>query len=179
MPAPMRMFFALWPDPAARTTIAARVREVAELAAGRATREETLHLTLAFVGEVSLDRVAALEAIGEDAARAAAPFTLTLDVEGGFRGARVAWLGAEPAPTHLAALATRLAAGLAAHRFRVDCRPFAAHMTLARNCRSVPSRTSVAPVTWRVDRLTLVASELGRGGSSYSTQAEWPLTGNA
>jgi RNA 2',3'-cyclic 3'-phosphodiesterase len=177
MPAPLRLFFALWPDTAARAAIAARVDDIAQRAGGRATRAETLHLTLAFVGDVSPGRVSALEAIGEGASRAAAPFTLTLDVLGSFRDARIAWLGADPVPSALQALAARLNTGLAAGGFRVDRRPFAAHMTLARNCRVMPPHAGVAPVVWRVDRLSLVASELGGSGARYRTQAEWPLAG--
>jgi len=176
---PLRLFFALWPDAAARAAIAAFAHEVAQRAGGRDPREENLHVTLAFVGDVSPDRIAALAAIGTDGALAAPPFMLSLDVLGGFRDARIAWLGAEPVPTPLVALVTRLGTGLAAEGFRVDRRPFAAHVTLARSCRSVPRRASVAPITWHVDRLTLVASELGSGGARYRVQAEWPLTGTA
>jgi len=179
MPASLRLFFALWPDAAARDAMAALARDVAQRTSGRATRVDTIHLTLAFVGDVSSDRVPALAEIGDTAARAAPPFALTVDVIGGFREARVAWLGTEPVPTLLAALASRLNASLAAAGFRVDRRPFAAHVTLARHCRLVPPRGIVAPVAWHVDRLSLVASELGSGGSRYRTQAEWPLAGTA
>jgi RNA 2',3'-cyclic 3'-phosphodiesterase len=175
MSTPLRLFFALWPDAAACAAVVALVRDVAQHTGGRATREQTLHLTLAFIGDVSPERVPLLEALGQSAADAAAPFTLTLGIVGGFRDARVAWLGVEPVPTPLAALAARLGTGLAAEGFRVDHRPFAAHVTLVRRCRTLPSRASVAPIAWRVDRLTLVASELASGGSRYRTLAEWSL----
>jgi 2'-5' RNA ligase len=175
MGASLRLFFALWPDDAARSAIAALAREVAQRAEGRPTRHETIHLTLAFLGDVEPDRVPALAAIGEAVASAAPPFALKLDLIGGFRDARVAWLGAEPVPAPLATLAARLSASLAAEGFRVDHRPFAAHVTLARKCRSVPRRESVASAGWVVDQLSLVASELASGGSRYRTHAEWPL----
>jgi len=171
----LRLFFALWPDPAARVAIAALAREVAERTGGRATRERTIHLTLAFLGDVNPDRVPALAGIGDAAARAAPPFALKLDLVGGFREARIAWLGAEPVPAPLAAVAAVLNKCLAAEDFRVDRRPFAAHVTLARKCRSMPPRANVEPVDWPVDRLSLVASELASGGSRYRIHAEWPL----
>ena len=71
---PLRLFFALWPDAAARAAIAAFAHEVAQRAGGRDPREENLHVTLAFVGDVSPDRIAALAAIGTDGALAAPPF---------------------------------------------------------------------------------------------------------
>jgi len=171
----LRLFFALWPDDTARRAISALAREVARRAEGRATRTETIHLTLAFLGDVETDRVLALAAIGEAAANAAPPFELRLDLVGGFREARIAWLGTEPVPGPLAALSGVLNKCLAAEEFRVDRRPFAAHVTLARKCRSVPRRESVEPVDWTVDRLTLIASELAADGSRYRTHAEWPL----
>jgi len=171
----LRLFFALWPDDAARRAISALAREVAQRAEGRATRGETIHLTLAFLGDVDANRLPALAALGAAVAGAAPPFALKLDLVGGYGDARVAWLGAEPVPAPLAALAARLNAALAAGGFRVDHRPFAAHVTLARKCRSLPPRDRVATVGWAVDRLTLVASELTTGGSRYRTHADWPL----
>jgi 2'-5' RNA ligase len=175
----LRLFFALWPDDAARRAMAGLAREVAERAEGRSTREETIHLTMAFLGDIDTGRLPVLAAIGEGVARVASRFELTLDLVGGFRDARVAWLGAEPVPAPLAALADGLNEHLAAQGFRVDRRPFAAHVTLARKCRSMLRRERVAPVVWNVDRLSLVASEFAGGGSCYRTHAEWPLASMA
>ena len=171
----LRLFFALWPDDAARGAIAALAREVARRTEGRATRDETIHLTLAFLGDVDANRLPVLSAIADAVARITPPFALKLALVGGFRDARVAWLGAEPVPAPLAALAAVLNRRLAAEAFRVERRPFAAHVTLARKCRSVPHRENVTPVAWAVDRLSLVASELASGGSRYRTHSEWPL----
>ena len=175
----LRLFFALWPDDTARRAISALAHDVAERAAGRATREETIHLTLAFLGDVEPGRIPGLAAIGETVARIAPQFELRLDLVGGFRDARVAWLGAEPVPASLAAIADRLKTDLAAEGFRIDRRPFTAHVTLARKCRSVPGRENVAAISWAVDRLSLVASELASDGSRYRTRAEWPLGATA
>ena len=175
MPAAVRLFYALWPDAAARDAIAVLARDVERRCGGRAPRPENAHLTLAFVGEVAPDRVEALAAIGAAAADAGAPFALKLDRLGGFRDAGIAWLGAERAPAALGALVRRLGDELAANQFRVERRPFAAHVTLARKCRAPPSRERVAAVTWRVDALTLVASQPAAGGSRYHTLAEWTL----
>lgn len=174
-PARLRVFFALWPDADARDAMAALARDLARRCGGRATRPESIHLTLAFVGDVAAERTDALRAIGAAAARAATPFDLALDRLGSFREARVAWLGVEAVPEPLAALARGLNGGLAGQGFRVDRRPFAAHVTLARSIRSQLPAETVAPVAWNVERLALVASELAAGGSRYRDVAEWPL----
>ncbi len=175
MPATVRLFYALSPDAAARDAIAVLARDVARRSGGRAPRPENAHLTLAFLGDVAPDRVDALAVIGAAAARAVAPFALTLDRLGGFRDGGIAWLGAERAPAPLAELARRLGEGLAADGFRVERRPFAAHVTLARKCRAPPKRERVAAVTWHVDALSLVASQPAAGGSRYHTLTEWTL----
>jgi 2'-5' RNA ligase len=142
---------------------------------GKSPRPESIHLTVAFVGDVASDRVAELLRIGETAARAAAPFTLSLDQLGGFRDGGIAWLGAGAVPPDLDQLVRTLNEGLAAQSFRVERRPFKVHVTLARKCRRPPAVEALAPLAWHVDRLTLVASELRPEGSCYRDLAEWPL----
>jgi 2'-5' RNA ligase len=176
MPAALRLFFALWPDAAARDAIAVLARDVRRRCDGRVPRPENVHLTLAFLGDVAPDRVDALAVVGAAAAGAVPPFVLTLDRLGGFRDAGIAWLGTDRAPAPLAELARRLAEGLAADGFRVERRPFAAHVTLARKCRAPPpQRERVAAVSWPVDALSLVASQPAAGGSRYHTLGEWTL----
>jgi 2'-5' RNA ligase len=172
---PLRVFFAAWPDLSTRAAIAALAHEAAAGAGGRPAPLENLHLTLAFIGDVRAERLAALQAIGADAARATPPFTLTLDRLGGFRDAGIAWLGTTPTPPELDALARRMRGALGAAGFPVDARPFRVHVTLARRCRSRVRAATIAPIAWRVERLTLTASELGGEGSRYRDVAAWPL----
>jgi 2'-5' RNA ligase len=174
-PARLRVFFALWPDPATRELVVALAREAAKRARGSAPRPENIHLTLAFVGEVAPERVDALERIGDAAARAAAPFTLMLDRRGGFRDSRIAWLGTGVMPPELDRLVRDVNEGLVAGGFRVERRPFRAHVTLARRCRTPPGPDTVAPIAWRVPRLMLTASELSPQGAHYRELAAWPL----
>jgi 2'-5' RNA ligase len=169
-----RVFFALWPDAAVRDAMVALARDVVGRAGGRMPSEGNLHLTLAFVGDVAKDRLSALDHMGGTAAQRAAPFTLVLDRIGGFDDAGIAWLGADTLPADLTHLVQRLNEGLAAQRFRVDRRPFAAHVTLARRCRAPPVG-EIEPIPWTVRRLSLVASELGAGGSRYRSLASWAL----
>src|SRR5271169_5368820 len=87
-----RVFFALWPDAALRTTMADLAREVARASGGRPTAADRIHLTLAFLGEQPADRVETLRRLG-GGLRARA-FTLALDALGGFPRTGIAWLGA-------------------------------------------------------------------------------------
>ena len=171
---PLRVFFAVWPDPAAGEAIAALARDVAKTARGHAPRPENHHLTLAFVGAVAPARVAALERIGAEAALAAAPFELALDSLGSFHHAGIAWLGAAVVPDALRRLSNVLRDGLTEEGFRVERRPFRVHVTLARRCGTVTAAT-ISPITFRVERMTLNRSQLQREGSIYRELAAWPL----
>jgi 2'-5' RNA ligase len=169
-----RVFYALWPDAPARAMLARLSREIAHHAHGKATREDNLHITLAFVGAVPDDRLAVLEAIGAAASAGVAPFELALERVGG-TGYGIAWLSPDGLPAPLAALHAAIAAGLAREGFAVERRMFRPHLTLARHCARAAQRGAVAPVRWTVERLALVESTLAAGGSRYRDVASWPL----
>src|SRR5436189_6019189 len=94
-----RLFFALWPDAAALAALAGLAAELAVISGGKAVPSAKIHLTLAFLGEVTDDRLeAARRAAGMLRPRA---FEVALDTVGSFRGARVAWAGCRHASSGL------------------------------------------------------------------------------
>jgi 2'-5' RNA ligase len=171
--ATLRVFFAVWPEPSLRASLAALAAEIARESRGRPTAPENLHLTLAFLGEQPSSRMAALCAL---AARVAGqPFALTLDEIGCFRKASIAWLGASAPQLELVALHERLANELRARGFPIDERPYAPHLTLARRIEAAIRRSLPAPIIWKVSSFALMASETTASGPSYRNLAEWPL----
>jgi 2'-5' RNA ligase len=68
-----RVFFALWPSPEAARQLAAVAASFAAAAGGRATRLESLHLTLAFLGDVAVDRLPELERAARECAAKPSP----------------------------------------------------------------------------------------------------------
>ena len=173
-PPTLRVFFAVWPDAPARDRLAAAARDMVRRAGGRASDPANHHLTVAFVGDVAAERIAALRRVGAAAARAVAPFVLSLDRLGAFQHTGIAWLGSDNVPPELACLVGALRDGLAANHFPVERRRFRAHATIARRCAPLAT-AAIAPVAWRVERLALVASELTPAGSRYRELAAWSL----
>src|SRR5204862_4306072 len=55
----VRLFFALWPPPDAARALGEWAREVQARSGGRATRDETIHLTLAFLGDGDVSKASA------------------------------------------------------------------------------------------------------------------------
>lgn len=173
--ATLRVFYALWPDAAARGALAGLAREIAQRCGGRAATSEKLHVTLAFVGDAPIARIDALTAIGATAARDAAPFALTLERSGGARAGEVAWLAPAAVPDALAHLQAALVAGLDEHGFQTERRAFRPHVTLARRCTRALSRGPQAPISWDVTRLTLIVSEPSAQGPRYRELGAWQL----
>ncbi len=172
-----RLFFALVPDAAARDALAVLAQDVAQAVGGRASRAQTLHVTLAFLGNVPLAQLDALQAIGAHAAAAAAPFVLTLDALGAFRAAGVAWAGTEAVPAALEQVFAALRELLDAGGLPTERRAFHPHVTLARRCARPLPRRGMAPVAWPVDALVLMASDTLPEGPRYRRLASWPLAG--
>lgn len=173
--ASVRAFYALWPTAAARDAVAALAREVAAETGGRAPVAANIHLTLAFLGEVPVARIAALQAMGAAVAGTVPAFELSLDRVGTFRGSGIAWAGAADAPAELTRLVAELNAAFSGEGFAIDSRPFHAHVTLARRCRKGSRVAIVTPIAWPVTRLVLNASDLGSGGPRYRELGGWRL----
>ena len=171
----LRLFYALLPDAAARAALAAAAGEVARATGGRAPRPENLHLTVAFLGHLAVERLADLSAIGAAAAAHASPFDLTLIRLGVFRDTGIAWLGAERVPAELHTLVESVRHELRARALPVERRAFQAHVTLARRCTRPWTGGGLVPIAWRVDALALMVSETLPEGPRYRQIASWPL----
>jgi 2'-5' RNA ligase len=182
----LRLFFAVELPLASREAAvahAARLRR--EFPAARASwpRPESLHLTLKFLGEVEAIRLDALYHAAVAAAAGLAPFTLTIEGAGTFppRGvARVLWLGVRDDSGQLSRLQFRLDKECVYVGFPRESKPFSPHLTLARprgfrRDESVAAlseahrRTPFGPHAFQVTRFALMRSELGPGGSRYTT----------
>lgn len=174
-----RLFFALWPDDQTRQAIDAQRAAIAHDYAGRATRPDTLHLTLLFLGNVADLDVPTLLSCG-DRIRAHS-FTITLDARSHFESAKVAWLGATDPPPALAALHRALRDEAVAAGFEgVDdsfATAFAPHVTIARRCSLFPQPRAVTPIDWPAQDFVLIDSRSTPGGPVYRVLRHWPLQG--
>lgn len=169
-----RVFYALWPEAELQDTLARWAKSVQRELGGRITRAETIHLTLAFIGEVDAGRLDALHAIGGTVKGAA--FDLAIDRVDCFAHNGVAWAGGDKTPDALSSLVLDLREKLWKERFPVENREFTAHITLLRKGKCVPLKWQPAePLIWRVERFVLVRSILSPEGSTYSELAAWPL----
>jgi len=176
-PPKVRVFFALWPDADVAARLDALGAEAHADCGGRRTRRDTLHLTLAFIGDIDAVRVPAL--IGAADTVAVEPLTLCLDRVGSWRHNRIAWAGTQSVPAALTTLANGLIDALRAAGFQLERRNFAPHVTLLRRIHDAFPERDVAPVDWRVERFVLVESQRLPQGAQYRILAQWPAGGSA
>ena len=172
-----RLFFALWLDePAARAAHQVALA-IAAQSGGRAMRQESLHLTLAFLGATPRAQSRDLIPLAAELATESTAFTLVLDQLGHWPRNHIVWASSRQPAEALNRLADQLTTRLREHGFATDERPFHPHVTLLRNVSAMdPTPIAAEPIVSSVNEFRLVESiPLDAGGFRHETVARWPL----
>ena len=154
------------------------------------TRPENIHLTLKFLGNISVSDVKKLSHAAARAVKSLAPFVLTAEHCGAFPThgpPRVLWIGITDSSAQLRRLYESLDEECAAAGFPKETRPFHPHLTLARIRHAANARAlavahrelSFPPTDFAVNELLVVRSELGRDGSKYTIVSLHPFASGA
>jgi 2'-5' RNA ligase len=151
---------------------------------------DSLHLTLAFLGELADEQLAAATDAAAQVAPAHRPIRLEIAGRGTFGSPwapRVVWAGIGGQTQQLAALHAALAGALTARGFALDSRPFAPHLTLARIKdrlddatlatlhADLQARAGVVLGAWEADYIAVMKSELLRPAARYTCLRTLPL----
>lgn len=182
----MRLFIAVFP-PAEIQTAAYRASD--PLRPGHDAvawvRRDNLHYTMRFLGDVDEAAAAEASAAMREAAASRPKFGAALGGFGAFpsaKRARVLWIGMIQGAEPMRLLASGLDAALTRHGFDAADESFEPHLTVGR-VRAPgdwTGRLLDAPTVearFQVERVQLVKSELGDGGSRYETMEEAALAG--
>ncbi|HET7774787.1 MAG TPA: RNA 2',3'-cyclic phosphodiesterase [Azospira sp.] len=181
-----RVFFALWPDEALAERLAALATAGAKAGGGRAMARETLHLTLAFIGEVASESLSLLREAGAAAWRQAAwPLEFALDRVGDWQHHHLLWLGHAGPVSVLDSLVMHLTKELEARGFALESRPYVPHITLVRRSADEAGARAWAAsalppgeaLAWRPAGFSLVRSRRLNHGAAYERLADWPAAG--
>ena len=168
----MRLFIALELPEETRAAVNRDAREIAQRwTSGRLTAPENYHLTLAFLGEVPADRLAAVTEAME--ACPSPPLALAVDEPGRFRqrDGDVIWRKIRGGNA-LASLQRRLARELERRGFSLEKRPYVPHLTVARKAVFPGDALPGAWEGWEsipfsAEGMTLFRSILRPGGPEY------------
>ena len=147
----------------------------------RTVRPQGIHLTLKFLGDLSVELVPEIEAAMDSAAGEIAPFDLSLGDAGVFpnpRATRVLWVGVAGDLDSLGRLQRRVEGSLAKLGFRPERRRFNPHITAGRLRDSVSNadrrRITEALLSHeygrpmiRVESISLIRSTLHPDGAIY------------
>ncbi len=153
-----------------------------------------IHLTLAFLGELSDDQLAEAADATEEAAHKTTPFEYRLKGLGIFGSPhqpRVIWMGVEDLPSGkvqgspLQHLHRVLSKELELRGFEVENRPFSPHLTLARLKQPLSPEAQQhlqrllhsklagsSSAVYQVNNLCVMKSELSRAGAKYTCLRE-------
>ena len=149
-----------------------------------------IHLTLAFLGELTDVQLAEAAYASEEASQEATPFEYRIKGLGVFGSSlqpRVIWMGIEDLPSGkiqgspLLQLHRLLTKKLELHGFEIEKRPFSPHLTLARIKQPLSpdeqqrlqrllhsKQAGASSPIYRVNNLCVMKSELSRTGALYT-----------
>ena len=172
-----RLFFAIEPPAAIQRQIVRWRAGHFPAEAGRAVAAANLHLTLAFLGEVSAEKQRALVAM---AGRIYQPgFSLNLDDAGQWLRSRVVWLGTRQPPRGLLQLANMLRAQAARSGCYQSPQPFHPHISLLRNTsHAVAIPAPGFSWTFTVAEFVLYESVFHQGRTRYTQLQRFTLSEN-
>ncbi|MBV9713636.1 MAG: RNA 2',3'-cyclic phosphodiesterase [Ktedonobacteraceae bacterium] len=188
-----RTFIALEMNETLQGHLARVIRQVAQvLPRLNWVNPASIHLTLAFLGELDPARLEQAMQATEAAARQVRPFSYHLTRVGIFgspRQPRVVWMGIEERSGSLSRLHRILNQELEQRSFETEDRPFSPHFTLARVKHSLSSdevqrlqdiltgkqHGLVSPDEYPVQYINVMKSELLRSGAQYTCLKAYPL----
>ena len=193
-----RTFIALELNSALQRHLAGVIRQMAQaLPAIRWVDPAGIHLTLAFLAELTDEQLAAAQDATRDAARQCASFSYQLSRLGIFgspRQPRVIWMGIAEPLGMLQRLHQALNAELLRRGFEVEIRPFSPHFTLARvkaplsieeqrHLRDLLAgdQRGIGTIStsqrFLAEHLVVMKSELSQTGACYSVLSSFKLRG--
>lgn len=171
-----RVFFALWPDADVVVQMTEWASAVHALCGGRTMRPGTLHLTLAFLGNIPMS-------VAQDLAAQAGSWPVALGeinlrCFGRFTGPAIVWAGPDPGSRieWLDTLYDDLWTHAEAFGVSRPATPFRPHVSLVRKAGPGDLAALKAPfLRWIPRRCVLVASRPESGGSRYQVLADLPV----
>lgn len=167
-----RLFFALYPDDDIRRQIIPVSRSL-PTQYGRLIAEKNWHITLVFLGQVSLQQQQAL--ISRTDAIKSGSFSLCIEQSGWWKKPQILWLGPTLVPEQLLALVDKLKHIMQDCQLVAEERPYRPHLSLVRKARYAPEPVRFESISWNIKEFSLMESVSTNSGVHYQILKTWPL----
>lgn len=175
----MSVFFAIRPPADVAAQLAALAESEAEKFGGKPTRQDTIHLTLAFLGNgFSTEQFPALIHLAQGIR--APSFELGVDCVGFWNHNQLLWAGCSLFPAGFFLFADQLRAALYAAGYLSDreMERFVPHITLIRRISkgvTPPPLETIDRIAWHCAGFELISSRIPNAVSSYLTLSDFSL----
>lgn len=152
------------------------------------SKPENIHLTLKFLGDVSLDKIESIKKNLKKVGRMHSPFEMSFGGIGtfpNFRRPRVIWLGVDRGAEQVIKIVSSIEMAMKKLGFQPERRKFTPHLTLGRVKQRGVNLKKIEPDLKKydkpnipivqVDRLALIKSELYPSGAIYTALEQFVL----
>lgn len=169
----IRVFFAISPSKFVQRQLAHQAELLAPICGGRQIVMPHFHLTLVFLGDVSIQRIETLRHIMKNIA--AKKFALCLNKISYWKHNQIIYLHAKQFPAELFDLVAALQSTLSQAEFLFDHRVYKPHITLFRKAAHPVNTELINPIHWPVSEWTLLQSKPTQTGIDYVPLGHWRL----
>jgi len=169
-----RLFFALWPSNETRKQII-RINQSIKSSDLKKVKQENLHVTLVFLGNVDTESEILLRQCVKDVS--AQPFVLDFDQLNYWRKPRILCLLTHQVHSQLLILVDTLKHKVEQCGIKTDERPYKPHITLARKARKLVEVDTLS-IKWPAQEFCLVESCSTPEGVHYKVLQRWDFIPN-
>ncbi len=161
----IRVFFAIYPPHHVCEQLTHQAEMFQPVCGGHRVKIQNIHLTLVFLGNVSLNRIDVLRKTMQTITAQA--FDLTFDEICYWKHQQVIFARPGKSPPELFSLVSLLRMALETTGFRFDNRTYKPHITLIRKANPIAATGLVNPVHWHVNEWSLLQSRQAGHGVEY------------
>jgi RNA 2',3'-cyclic 3'-phosphodiesterase len=169
----IRVFFAISPNEFVQKQLAHQAEILEPTCGGRKIRTQNFHLTLLFLGEVSMHHIAILQKTMKNIP--AKRFELILDKVCYWKRNQIVYIQANQFPNELFLLVDSLKTALSEAGFLFDKYTYRPHVTLIRKATRSVEINLHTPIKWHVNKWSLIQSKQTEHGVDYIPLKQWNL----
>ncbi len=170
---PVRVFFAVFPNKHIQEQLVHLAELLEPICGGRKIKEQHIHLTLLFLGNISAHRIEALQQAMKEVTEK--KFELSLDEICQWKKNQIIYVQSNKFPAKLFSLVDSIGHALSEIGFLLDNHTYTPHITLLRKVVRPSKIGLIKPIQWCVNEWFLIQSKQTDHGVDYISLGQWRL----